>query len=126
MWRASSKAATFFCESCGSEVPRKSKFCPACGKFFASVRCPECGKTGMSEDFKNGCPRCGYAVNGSASLKKHRKNRDMAILTGGVSGTGAFAARKKADGVDSAPPFWAYCVSVLVLAVLVGALYSCL
>ena len=116
MRRASANEAKFFCESCGSEVPRKSKFCPACGKFFASVRCPECGKTGMSEDFKNGCPRCGYAVN------KNLKKKDMEILTGMKSGLGS----KKTEGQDSAPPFWAYCVSILVLAVLVGALYSCL
>ena len=43
------KEAKFFCESCGSEVPRKSRFCPVCGKFFASVRCPKCGHTGASE-----------------------------------------------------------------------------
>ena len=58
-----SKEAKFFCESCGSEVPRNSRVCPTCGKFFASVRCPQCGKTGTNEDFKKGCPSCGYAVN---------------------------------------------------------------
>ena len=38
------KKAKYFCENCGSEVPAKAKFCPKCGKFFSSVRCPECSK----------------------------------------------------------------------------------
>ena len=61
--RSKSKEAKFFCESCGSEVPRNSKTCPVCGKFFASVRCPQCGRIGDNDDFKNGCPTCGYAIN---------------------------------------------------------------
>ena len=61
--KSKSKEAKFFCESCGSEVPRNSKTCPMCGKFFASVRCPQCGRIGSNDDFKNGCPTCGYAVN---------------------------------------------------------------
>ena len=40
-----SRQAKFFCESCGAEVPHNSKVCINCGKFFASVRCPNCGKT---------------------------------------------------------------------------------
>lgn len=114
-----SKDAKFFCESCGSEVPRKSKFCPACGKFFASVRCPECGKIGSSEDFKNGCPQCGYAVKGKSAVK-NISNLDRNIFNGkGIK-------NNKNTGVEAGPPAWAYIVSVIVLAVLIVALYSCL
>ena len=120
MKRADSKEAKFFCESCGSEVPRKSKVCPACGKFFASVRCPECGKTGMPDDFMDGCPRCGYAVN-----PEQKQSRDMNIIRS-VSASLSSNKKNTQNGIESGPPFWAYIVSVLVLAVLVLALYSCL
>ncbi|MCR4579683.1 MAG: zinc ribbon domain-containing protein [Treponema sp.] len=110
------KEAKFFCESCGSEVPRKSKFCPTCGKFFASVKCPQCGKTGNPDEFKDGCPSCGYAVG-----------KDMQIITGRTSSASEPITKgKKSNGIESGPPLWAYIVSILVLGVLVIALYSCL
>lgn len=56
------KDAKFFCENCGSEVKSNARFCPKCGKFFASVRCPQCGKMGSPSLFKKGCPRCHYAM----------------------------------------------------------------
>ncbi|MBO4404269.1 MAG: zinc ribbon domain-containing protein [Treponema sp.] len=56
------KSAKFFCEHCGSEVKANARFCPKCGKFFAAVRCPECGKLGSVSTFKQGCPRCHYAM----------------------------------------------------------------
>lgn len=59
---ADKKNAKFFCENCGSEVGANARFCPKCGKFFASVRCPECGKLGSPSLFKKGCPRCHYAM----------------------------------------------------------------
>lgn len=52
----------FFCENCGKEVRKNASFCPHCGKFFASVRCPVCNYTGIASRFGNGCPRCGYAL----------------------------------------------------------------
>ena len=42
----------------------------------------------------------------------------MAIFTG--------SGKKKAAGIESGPPVWTYIVSIIVLAVLVFALYSCL
>ena len=59
---ASKQKAKFFCEFCGSEVAAEARVCPKCGSFFASVRCPQCGKTGTVRDFKKGCPRCHYAI----------------------------------------------------------------
>ena len=136
--RSKSKEAKFFCESCGSEVPRNSKTCPTCGKFFASVRCPQCGRIGTNEDFKNGCPTCGYAVNPDTELghgnygiagmngrnnkgKNRYGARGLLGLSGsrsGSSGTGGY--------VESSLPWWVYLVCLLILAVLVAGLYSCL
>ena len=61
------KKAKFFCENCGAEVPEKAKVCKHCGKFFISVRCPNCGATGTSSEFKKGCTHCGYADVNSAN-----------------------------------------------------------
>jgi hypothetical protein len=55
------KTAKFFCDSCGIEVEREAKTCPSCGRYFTSVRCPRCGRTGPSSAFKEGCPGCGYS-----------------------------------------------------------------
>lgn len=112
--RNKSKEAKFFCESCGSEVPRNSKTCPVCGKFFASVRCPQCGRIGSNEDFKNGCPTCGYAASGNYGLR-------------GLLGLNS-RKRSGARGayVESSLPFWVYLVSIMILAALVVGLYSCL
>jgi RNA polymerase subunit RPABC4/transcription elongation factor Spt4 len=56
-----SKQPKFFCEHCGAEVKQHAKVCTHCGKFFSSVRCPMCGKSGAAKDFSEGCPYCGYA-----------------------------------------------------------------
>ncbi len=136
--KSKSKEAKFFCESCGSEVPRNSKVCPTCGKFFASVRCPQCGRIGSNDDFKNGCPTCGYAVNsdpGSGSLgyngslsgtNKNNKNGKNRYGTRGLLGLGRSSGSAGSGYVESGLPFWVYLVSIMVLAVLVVGLYSCL
>lgn len=125
---ADSKEAKFFCESCGSEVPRKSRFCPTCGKFFASVRCPECGKTGSPDDFKDGCPECGYAP-GNTQRNQDDKPADGAASRSRRKSRGIRKAKReiaRKAGADSGPPAWAYFVAVIVLAGLIIALYSCL
>lgn len=132
--KKSKKEAKFFCESCGSEVPRKSKTCPMCGKFFASVRCPQCGRNGSNEDFINGCPTCGYAVNPNGLSKNsskfsffnrnklHNKNKKYTS-----SYTSSFFTKSKRNSYsDSSLPLWIYIVSILVLCILVICLYSCL
>ena len=134
--RSKSKEAKFFCESCGSEVPRNSKTCPTCGKFFASVRCPQCGRIGTNEDFKNGCPTCGYAVNpddgfgrGSGSGLFGAGNGKNAGRYGSRNLLGLNkknSGRKSSGYVESSLPWWVYLVSILILAGLVIGLYSCL
>ena len=135
--RSKSKEAKFFCESCGSEVPRNSKVCPTCGKFFASVRCPQCGRIGSNDDFKNGCPTCGYAINPDSGLA-HGSSGIFAPANRRNSGAGRYGSRGllglsrnksgQASGgyVESSLPWWVYLVSIIILAILIAGLYSCL
>ena len=134
--RSKSKEAKFFCESCGSEVPRNSKTCPTCGKFFASVRCPQCGRIGSNDDFKNGCPTCGYAVNpdsenghGNYGIAGNFGNGGKNGSSYGVRGLLGLAGKNKSGRsgyVESGLPIWVYVVCLLILAVLIAGLYSCL
>ena len=134
--RSKSKEAKFFCESCGSEVPRNSKTCPICGKFFASVRCPQCGRIGSNDDFKNGCPTCGYAVNpddgfghngGSVfGTRLSRNGKNGRYGSRGLLGLGKKKSFEKKEYVESSLPWWIYMISIMILAALVVGLYSCL
>ena len=132
--KSKSKEAKFFCESCGSEVPRNSKTCPVCGKFFASVRCPQCGRIGDNDDFKNGCPTCGYAINPDSLYGGSRGAIPGIGATSGrygLSGKNGLIGKKglfgnKAAYTESSLPFWVYAVSLIVLGALVVGLYSCL
>ena len=127
-----SKKAKFFCENCGSEVPENSKVCKNCGKFFSAVRCPNCGVTGHSSDFKNGCPECGYAVN--------KKSKNITYSTAGNSKTAANAKalaaifgglksrNSKAYSVknENSLPLWIYIFTATLMFVLLFAVYSCI
>ena len=135
--RSKSKEAKLFCESCGSEVPRNSKVCPTCGKFFASVRCPQCGRIGTNEDFKNGCPTCGYAVNPDSELArgnfgmpgvfgKGRKNAGSGYGVNGLLGLSRRSGGAAGGYVESGLPVWVYIVCLAILAVLIAGIYSCL
>lgn len=120
------KQAKFFCESCGAEVKPNARVCTYCGKFFSSVRCPRCGMTGNTEDFKNGCPSCGYAVipgknfyfgNGKTTGSASQKSKNPLSRI--------FSGRKKEYNSESLP-FWIYAVCICVLVFVVGGIYSCL
>jgi hypothetical protein len=50
----------FFCDGCGTEVPRNTIRCPQCGRYFTAIQCPRCGFQGEERDFLSGCPSCGY------------------------------------------------------------------
>ncbi|HHU36278.1 MAG TPA: zinc-ribbon domain-containing protein [Treponema sp.] len=98
------KRPKFFCEHCGTEVRQNSRVCTHCGRFFASVKCPNCGFTGDSHAFKDGCPTCGYAFpkdgeNGSAPQKNKKK--------------------RKPNETDPLP-WWIYVVSLGLLALVVA------
>ncbi|MBQ6781243.1 MAG: zinc ribbon domain-containing protein [Treponema sp.] len=111
--------AKFFCESCGAEVPRNAKMCKKCGRFFSSVRCPNCGATGSPDKFTNGCPACGYTVEGSPSENltkgkktisaKAKRNFRRAIKDTAASFGGNFSRN------DDSLPFWIYVLTGLFL-----------
>ena len=93
------KEARFFCENCNKEVENNARFCKYCGKFFVSVRCPECGKVGNHNDFVNGCPRCGYAQ------KQKNELREQIILR----------RYKRERRLSDALPSWIYIFIILIL-----------
>ena len=115
------KNAKFFCESCGSEVPGNSKFCPTCGRFFASVRCPVCGETGSNDKFKNGCPNCGYSVSGAKNRKIKGKNNKR--LSRRARRKLAAAIDAKNGRIDGSLPTWSYFLIFSVLALFIAGVY---
>ena len=123
--KKSNAEAKFFCESCGSEVPSKAKVCPVCGKFFASVRCPKCGRTGASEEFIKGCPTCGYAMRPEDLYGEDYDPDKYGGSSGTKSGNKIAKGKKSTSGSDSALPFWIYVIPLSILAVLIVILYSC-
>lgn len=121
------KRAKFFCEFCGKEVHQNDKVCQYCGKFFASVRCPKCGKVGKTEEFTHGCPACGYAV--SQGSKKKSSYGVRGFLGLGSSGNGAFGGlgnQNNSKNYDGSLPIWMYILVIAVLVALMIGLYSCL
>lgn len=100
----------FFCENCCKEVKQNASFCPHCGRFFASVRCPACNYKGIASQFNNGCPRCGYAVH-----PKHTKVANM-------EDEYREANKKKGRFVDGGLPLWIYAtvfgIFILVVAII--------
>ncbi|GHT49416.1 hypothetical protein FACS1894102_4090 [Spirochaetia bacterium] len=78
------KKPKFYCDACGAEVGASATRCTRCGKFFSAVRCPKCFWVGEQEDFKNGCPSCGYSSKGkikkNISAKGSKKNNGSVEL----------------------------------------------
>lgn len=92
-----SKKPKFFCDFCGNEVSKNDIACKHCGKFFAAVRCPNCGKTGNAGIFSNGCPSCGYAFSAENSQPSTKNNKSY-----------SFFAPKKASYASDPLPIWLY------------------
>ncbi len=124
-----SKKAKFFCENCGSEVPENAKVCKVCGKFFISVRCPQCGAIGNHDDFAEGCPKCGYA---DPKTSKGSKNNSSNPASSNTSASiKFFSGFKRRDNYserkeDSSLPVWIYIFTAIVFISMVFALYSCI
>ena len=101
------KKPRFFCDNCGYEVGSEAKLCPYCGRYFSSIRCPNCEYSGPDRMFQNGCPLCGY----SAPAKKDPKSKPIREKQPSYS--------KPAEPL----PFWTYIVAVIIFLVMV-ALFS--
>jgi len=115
------KKARFFCEYCDHEVDSDAKFCPYCGRFFASVRCPKCGFTGNHATFSNGCPNCGYAMDGSSENDKQRKkDTKNKKLTKKERIYNSTHTEKYEDSL----PFWIYFISIVLLIVLLLIIFQ--
>ena len=121
--------AKFFCENCGAEVPADAHMCKNCGRFFSSVRCPNCGASGSASKFAKGCPVCGYATDsGTFNIEAYSEEEKEEVhrrLSGAEQKKikSAFASyeRKRARGAGSALPLWVYAVTIAVLAVVIAA-----
>lgn len=123
------KNARFFCENCQTEVKGNARFCGHCGRFFAAVKCPACGKTGASHTFKNGCPQCGYAVGSSNSASTEKSNSFLTDTKSSSkkSKSKSFDIKKlfsnsnpkqeKKYSEDSLP-LWIYLVAIIFLVVI--------
>ncbi|MDR0399702.1 MAG: zinc ribbon domain-containing protein [Treponema sp.] len=118
------KKPIFFCDNCGAEVPMSAKSCPRCGRFFASVRCPECGFTGQEEDFVQGCPECGY------SSSPARKPPGADPPRGGNSKRRAprsrIPGRTASREPALSPPLWLYLIAAVTLIGVLMLLYNAL
>jgi predicted amidophosphoribosyltransferase len=91
------KRPRYYCENCGTEVKKDARFCPRCGKFFSSVKCPKCDHIGEADDFASGCPVCGYADRANAAPE----------------------AWKAAPQPAAALPWWTYPAAAALVLVLV-------
>jgi rRNA maturation protein Nop10 len=103
---APKRAAKFFCEYCGAEVPQHARVCKKCGRFFLSVRCPACGKTGNAVAFSDGCPFCGYAAKSAPPPPA-----EIAVKPPAASGR------------NDPLPAWLYIVCALACIAVLGALF---
>ena len=74
----------YFCDLCGTEVPKNTIRCPSCGRYFTAIQCPRCGFRGEEKDFAQGCPKCGYmeisrpsaAAGGEGSTRAAGRSKD--------------------------------------------------
>ena len=121
--------AKYFCENCGAEVPSDAHVCKNCGRFFSSVRCPNCGASASASKFAKGCPVCGYATDsGTFNIEAYSEEEKEEVhrrLSGAeqknIKSAVASYERKRARGAGSALPLWVYAVTLAVLLGVVAA-----
>lgn len=118
---AVSKNAKFFCENCGAEVPQNAKMCRHCGRFFSSVRCPQCSATGTPDKFSNGCPVCGYAFNKDSKQipSKKIKQEKTFIKNRKIRKKLIRLIENKEETTDETLPKWIYFVAAGLLATII-------
>ena len=126
-----------------AELNTKSDYCQICG-WTGEIeivkdeetnkliwRCPNCGKTGSSSTFINGCPDCGYAVGDSKnnynfnninkSKNSKRNSKSFSIFQNRKNGSSHQYYQNKNDGL----PFWIYLIVTSILIVLIICFYRC-
>ena len=123
-----SKSAKYYCENCGEEVAANARFCPHCGRFFSAVRCPKCGYMGAVTAFKDGCPKCHYAMtpddifgtstNLSESKKNDKSNKQQRKKKKEKK------IKHNSDVRNDDVPVWLYIVSLIVLFVIIGTVLA--
>lgn len=129
------KKAKFFCENCNSEVPAKAKFCPKCGKFFSSVRCPQCSYTGDIKEFIHGCPSCGYALNkpsvhqtleenSTESFENKQPFRKRFAHNSAFSSYQKNNSTEKETQISGDVPYWLFGLSLVILGLIIFAFYQ--
>ncbi len=129
------KKARFFCESCDTEVVGDAKFCPTCGRFFSSVRCPACELTGEHFLFENGCPACGYAMDGSPfdtsvspnqRRKAYRKQQNTVNKKNTARGATPYSLSSipKKRGSDDPLPVWIYAICIVLLGIVLMVVFT--
>lgn len=128
------KHARFFCENCQTEVKGNARFCGHCGRFFAAVKCPACGKTGASHTFAHGCPNCGYAVGSSKSSNDKENSFQENSKINKKNSRKKFNFQKIFSGFDKndsskkysedSLPLWIYLVAIIFLVVILVVFFQ--
>ncbi len=119
-----SKKAKFFCEGCGAEVPSNAKFCKKCGRFFAAVRCPNCGHIGTAKAFAEGCPACHYAFPQNGQQEKNGESKTLDGMKHKLSRKShnsikkAFRGKTNGKNTGDDVPTWLFLPCIIVLVVI--------
>lgn len=112
------KRSRFYCENCAAEVKPNARVCPACGRFFSAVRCPQCQYTGEANAFVYGCPNCGYAAS-AGPAGKNQDTADWEVL-GDADSLGSLEAGRPYHGAEI--PGWVWYLAAGILTLVFGVL----
>ncbi len=107
----------FYCEHCGRTVSSKDVLCPHCGKLFSAVRCPKCSYTGRSDEFKFGCPVCGFAGKGKNNVM------EISVATTNQQRSSGNSRQEIGQKTNHHPPFWVVLAMVLSACTGIAGLY---
>ncbi len=69
----------FYCQFCGAKVGLNSNSCNNCHREFESVLCPKCLYSGSDNQFKDGCPNCGYLKSRPVINKKINSGKTFSL-----------------------------------------------